>query len=57
MILLALHFGKQVIQIAQSAPFRWGMVALISICVAGSGYSVWKWLHRDSPVERSDVLA
>jgi membrane protein YqaA with SNARE-associated domain len=44
LVLLAQRFGKGVIQIAQSAPFRWSMMVLVAICVLGSALSVRKWL-------------
>ncbi|MGI4827766.1 MAG: YqaA family protein [Janthinobacterium lividum] len=44
--LLALKFGKEVIEISQSAPFRWTMVGFVILCFVGSGFSIWKWLRR-----------
>ena len=43
---LALRFGRQVLQISQSAPFQWTMAAFIFLCFAASGFSLWKWLHK-----------
>ena len=50
---LALRFGKQVLAIAQSAPFRWCMVVFIAICLVATIVSLSKWLgtqrrHRQS---------
>lgn len=43
---LALKFGKQVMAIAKSQPFEWGMAAFIFLCVVGSAYSLWRWFRR-----------
>jgi membrane protein YqaA with SNARE-associated domain len=42
---LALRFGRQVLAIAQSAPFRWTMVGFILFCLVLTAFSVWKWLR------------
>lgn len=46
--LLALKFGKQVIAISQSAPFRWTMIVFVVICLAATVFSVRKWLQSQS---------
>lgn len=43
---LALKFGKQVMAIAKSQPFEWGMAAFIFLCVVGSVFSLWRWFRR-----------
>ena len=43
---LALEFGKQVLRIAQSAPFEWAMAIFIGICMVASGFSVWHWMRK-----------
>lgn len=43
---LALKFGKQVLRIAQSSPFEWGMAIFIVVCLVASGFSVWHWLRK-----------
>ncbi|HEY1766329.1 MAG TPA: VTT domain-containing protein [Terracidiphilus sp.] len=43
---LALKYGRAVIAIAQSAPFRWSMLVFILLCLVASGFSVWHWLRR-----------
>jgi membrane protein YqaA with SNARE-associated domain len=43
---LALKFGKQVLRIAQSSPFEWGMAIFIALCLIASGFSVWHWLRK-----------
>jgi membrane protein YqaA with SNARE-associated domain len=49
--LLALKYGRAVMAIARSAPFRWGMFVFILFCFAASGFSIWRWLRR--PQRRS----
>jgi membrane protein YqaA with SNARE-associated domain len=43
---LALKFGRHVLRIAQTAPFRWTMVAFIFICLVGSALSIWNWVRK-----------
>lgn len=43
---LALKFGQQVLAIAKSTPFEWGMAAFIFLCIVGSAYSLWRWFRR-----------
>lgn len=43
---LALKFGRQVIAIAKSNPFEWGMGVFIFLCVAASALSIWNWLRK-----------
>lgn len=43
---LALRFGRQVLRIAQSSPFQWGMAAFIALCFIASGFSIWHWLRK-----------
>lgn len=43
---LALKFGQQVMSIAKSKPFEWGMAAFIFLCIVGSAYSLWRWFRR-----------
>ena len=44
--ILALKFGRQVLRIANSAPFKWTMVAFVTLCVIASVFSVIHWLHK-----------
>ena len=44
--LLALKFGRNIMNIVQSTPFRWVMVGFIVICLGGSGWSIWNWFHK-----------
>lgn len=43
---LAMKFGHAVLQIAQSAPFRWTVIGFTIACVIASGFSVWNWVHK-----------
>jgi membrane protein DedA with SNARE-associated domain len=43
---LALKYGRAVMAIARSAPFRWSMFVFILLCLVASGFSVWHWLRR-----------
>jgi len=43
---LALKFGQQVLAIAKSKPFEWGMAAFIFLCIVGSAFSLWRWFRR-----------
>lgn len=43
--LLALKFGTEVTKIAKSTPFEWAMAGFITLCVCGSGYSLWHWMQ------------
>ncbi len=43
---LAIRFGRQIIHIINSAPFKWTMVGFISLCIAGSVLSLMKWFKR-----------
>lgn len=43
---LAIRFGRIIIRIANSAGFRWTMMGFVVICIAGSVFSIWKWVKR-----------
>lgn len=43
---LAIKFGRQVLRIAQSAPFEWTMVAFVLLCIVASVFSVMHWLRK-----------
>ena len=43
---LAIRYGRQIIRIANSAPFRWTMFFFVFVCIAGSVFSLIKWFHR-----------
>lgn len=43
--LLALKFGKSILQIARTAPFFWSMVAFILLCLVASVFSILHWVR------------
>lgn len=43
---LAIKFGKQVLGIAKSPAFEWGVGIFIFLCVVGSAFSIWRWLRH-----------
>jgi membrane protein YqaA with SNARE-associated domain len=44
--LLAMRYGRQVLRIAQSAPFEWTMAAFITLCVVASAFSIAHWVRK-----------
>jgi membrane protein YqaA with SNARE-associated domain len=44
--LLALKFGRNILGIANSIPFKWSMAAFILACFVASGFSVAHWLRE-----------
>lgn len=51
--ILALKFGRQILEIAKSAPFEWSMVAFIALCLIASSFSIVHWLHKPAKQSRS----
>lgn len=43
---LALKFGKEILNVAKSPAFEWSMIGFITLCVVASGFSIWKWLAK-----------
>ena len=43
---LALKFGGAILRIINSQAFKWTMVGLAVLCVAGSALSIVKWVRR-----------
>lgn len=43
---LAIKFGRQVLAVAKSEPFEWAMGVFIFLCLAGSAFSIWRWVRR-----------
>jgi hypothetical protein len=44
--LLAIKYGRHILVVANSKPFRWTMVAFIVLCLAGSAFSVYTWIKN-----------
>jgi len=49
--ILALKFGRQILQVAKSPAFEWTMVGFILLCLVASGFSIVHWLRK--PAGRS----
>lgn len=43
---LAIRYGRWILRIANSTPFRWTMLAFVGICIVGSVFSLLKWFRR-----------
>jgi membrane protein YqaA with SNARE-associated domain len=43
--LLAIRFGRQVTQVAQSEPFEWTMIVFIVLWILASGFSIAHWMR------------
>ncbi len=44
--ILAIKFGRQILQVAKSPAFEWTMVVFILLCLVASGFSIVHWLHK-----------
>lgn len=44
--ILALKFGRHILQIVKSGAFEWSMLAFIVLCFVASGFSVLHWLRK-----------
>jgi len=44
--LLALKYGRAVMVIGRSSPFKWSMAVFIVLCLVASGFSIWQWLRK-----------
>jgi CRP-like cAMP-binding protein len=51
---LAIRYGRLIIRLANSAPFRWTMFFFVFVCIAGRVFSLLKWFRRGKtrPQER-----
>lgn len=49
---LAFKFGRQVLAIAKSDPFKWSMAVFIVLCLGGSAFSIWQWLRKSRSQNR-----
>ncbi|MDQ2843561.1 MAG: hypothetical protein M3Y72_21470 [Acidobacteriota bacterium] len=43
---LAIKFGRVIIRIASSSGFRYFMYAFTAVCIAGSVFSIFKWVRK-----------
>ncbi|HUN83425.1 MAG TPA: VTT domain-containing protein [Terracidiphilus sp.] len=44
--ILAIRFGDEILLIAKSTPFKWGMSIFITLCGVASVFSIAHWLRR-----------
>lgn len=50
---LALRFGRGILKVLESDPFRWTVEGLTVLCLVLSGFSVWKWVRNARAEKRS----
>lgn len=43
---LAIRFGREILRIASSQPFRWTMICFVILCAVGSALSVVNWVKK-----------
>lgn len=43
---LAIRYGRLILRVANSTPFRWTMFVFVFVCVGGSIFSLLKWFHK-----------
>jgi hypothetical protein len=43
---LAIRYGRTILRIANSAPFRWTMFFFVFVCIVGSVFSLLKWFKK-----------
>jgi membrane protein YqaA with SNARE-associated domain len=44
--LLAIRFGRQILEVANSPAFKWTMIIFIALCLVGSAFSIVQWLRK-----------
>jgi membrane protein YqaA with SNARE-associated domain len=44
--LLAIKFGRQVIEVAKSTAFRYTIIGFVLLCLVGSVFSIWNWVSH-----------
>jgi membrane protein YqaA with SNARE-associated domain len=44
--LLAIEYGRHILDIANSSAFRWTMLGFIVLCICGSAFSIYGWLKN-----------
>ena len=55
--LLALQFGRRIVQLAKQPAVEWAIIGLIVLCIAGSIVSVLGWVRRSRKVESRQLPA
>ena len=44
--ILAVHFGKRILDLASRPAVQGSVIALVVICLAGSAWSIYRWIQR-----------
>ena len=44
--LLAIKYGRHILEVANSNVFRWTMIGFILLCLAGSALSIYSWIKN-----------
>jgi membrane protein YqaA with SNARE-associated domain len=44
--LLAIKYGRHILEVVKSSAFRWTMVGFILLCLAGSAFSIYTWIKN-----------
>jgi uncharacterized membrane protein YdjX (TVP38/TMEM64 family) len=51
--LLAIKYGRHILDLANTSPFRWAMIVFIVLCIVGSGFSIYGWLKNVRSIGRA----
>jgi len=51
--LIAMRYGKSILQMVRQPAYKWGMMFFISLCAAGSVFSIYEWLRHARPRRRA----
>ena len=43
---LAIKYGRAIVHIINSAPFKWTMIGFTALCIVGSVLSLMKWFKK-----------
>jgi membrane protein YqaA with SNARE-associated domain len=51
--LLAIKYGRHILELANTSGFRWTMYIFIVLCIVGSGFSIYGWLKNVRSVRKT----
>jgi membrane protein YqaA with SNARE-associated domain len=51
--LLAIKYGRHILDLANTSAFRWTMLIFIVLCIVGSGFSIYGWLKNVRSIRRA----
>jgi membrane protein YqaA with SNARE-associated domain len=51
--LLAIKYGRHILDLANTSAFRWTMFIFIMLCIVGSGFSIYGWLKNVRSIRRA----